>query len=80
MLGHVDSACDMEDLPAMHEKALADAGTPPAKSGSVNLWCLLFDVGANLPAPGCELPKPYDVKSSAGAVASFGAAGGGRAR
>jgi hypothetical protein len=78
----------MEDLPAKREQALADSGTPPASSGSVNMWCLQFDDGANLPAPGQDLPKRVDLRATstqprvevggggAGAAGAAGAAGG----
>jgi hypothetical protein len=69
----------MEDLPAKREQALADAGTPPDRSGSVNMWCLQFDQGANLPAPGQCLPQHVDLSATSLQQRVGGGSGGGAA-
>jgi hypothetical protein len=83
MLSHDDSTCEMQDVPAELEKALADSGTPPARDGSVNMWCLQFDDASNLPVPGQCLPMPFDLKAdskSSSATQRFAgfSSGGGR--
>ena len=79
MLGHKHSQCDMDDIPAAQEKARAEAGVAPTKSGSVNMWCLMFDDGASLPPPGERLPEPVcSVPADAGGKVRGGAAAPGR--
>ncbi len=81
MLSHDDSICDMEDIPAKQEKALADSGAPPARDGPVNMWCLQFDDAGALPAPGDSLPLPFVARAATNSTPQRhggGSAGGGR--